>query len=418
MISIKTSNNLKLLGFLGFLGNAVEFYEFTVYAIFASFFASYVFPSDEPLISLLSSWGAFATAFFMRPFGGLVFGWIGDRYGRRIALTSSMILMGLSTTGIGLLVGYEEIGVLSPMLLILFRMFQGLSTGGEYNGSAIFLIEHFGNKKAGFIGGIITSSCVLGALLGTFIGNYFKDSGVEEAWRYPFIIGGLFSFILFFLRKKMIEPPIYNKSENSSQGLYSFIFNNINKFMQNVFVGALNGSLSYFVFGFSAVYMSKYVGLDAEKSFICNIMGLLTFFVMNPICGILYDKMETNKYFCLAPLACCVLIYPSVLLLMTSNIYGCMVGMFCIGVLTASIAGPGHAFLKNGVPTKLSYRFVSFSFSAGMAIAGGTSPSIIIYAIEKGSLMLSPAIYISIVALSLFVFLIYREKEPSLLNAQ
>lgn len=403
-------------GILGFFGNALEFYEFTIYGVFASVFSSLFFHSTDSFTSLMYSWGIFSVGFFMRPIGAIFFGYIGDTYGRKIALTGSIFLMSISTIGIGFLPGYMEIGIYAPLLLIIFRMLQGVSTGGEYNGAAIFLIEKFG-QKPGFIGGIITSSCVLGAILGTFFGKYLLGFG-GEFWRLAFFIGGGAGLIVYALRYFLEEPKCFsNENDKYSLGYINFIVANKSKFIFNMIVGGLNGALSYVLFGFSLTYLNKYIGFSSGDSFSINIFGLFIFFIGSIIFGKIYDYFKYEKYMKFVIPYTIFSVILSIFLLQCGDYILALIGIFLWGAVTGAIAGPGHAILQRNIPVKVRYRFVATSFSLGMAIAGGTTPAIITWLIEKHDIKHAPVFWITTITASLFLFYLFENNKKEEVTA-
>jgi MHS family proline/betaine transporter-like MFS transporter len=140
------------------VGNALEFYDFSLYGFFAPILSTLFFPSDNSLVSLIQALGVFALGFMTRPIGAIIFGHIGDKLGRKKALSYSVLLMSIPTMAIGLLPTFEQIGIWAPLLLVFCRLCQGLCAGGEYNGSALFALEHNPENKRGFIGGLLTSA--------------------------------------------------------------------------------------------------------------------------------------------------------------------------------------------------------------------------------------------------------------------
>lgn len=396
-------NNKKTQGIISFLGNSLEFYEFTIYGIFSTLFATLFFPNANPFISIMSSWAAFAVGFIMRPLGAVLFGHIGDKYGRRKALLYSILTMSLATIAIGCLPSYTTIGIAAPILLLLLRMLQGVSTGGEYNGAAIFLIEKIGSKKPGLVGGIITSSCVFGAILGTIFGKYLLNLG-GEYWRLAFLIGGLGGLIIYASRFLLKETAAFI---NQPQAVNISFLEVINTFRLSVFknmlLGGLNGALSYFLFGFSIIYLSKYIGFSMEEAVVLNIVGLLFFFVFSMLMGYLYDLLGSQAYKSFMILLLFVIPITSIYCLLSFNFTVSLLGIIMWGILTGAIAGPGHAILQENVPVIVRYRLVAFSFSLGMGLAGGLTPAIMTYLIEKHDIIYAPAIWIMTLSFGLAV---------------
>ena len=382
--------NKRILPF-AFFGNALEFYEFTVYAIFAPLFAKEFFVTDSETLSLIYSWAVFAIAFFTRPFGAFVFGYIGDKLGRKIALSFSILSMAGATLSMGLLPTYEAAGLFAPISMICLRMIQGISTGGEYNGAAIYLIEKFQYKRPGLIGGISMASCVVGSLTGTIFGKWCS---AHDLWRLAFIMGGVFGMILFFLRFMLTESlvlDVKSKILHNVQKLPMRLY--VSKFVANIAIAGFNGSLAYTLFGFSIMYLQKYVGYSQPEAFNLNIAGMAMFLISNPFWGYVYDKLQPNYWKLIIVFDCVMTVV--VFNMIHTPIYGLnLAGMMILGTLTASIAGPSHAFFQEGIRPEIRYRFVSISCATGMALIGGITPIVLTYLIQTYQMLYAPCYWV------------------------
>lgn len=381
------------------IGNALEFYDFTLYGVFAAILAAHFFPSDNPSVSLLASWGAFAAGFIMRPFGAAVFGHIGDRFGRRKALSISIVVMGVPTFIIGCLPSYQTIGILAPICLILCRLLQGLCTGGEYNGAAIFALEHL-KKHPGLVGGFITGSCVVGALAATGIGSYFIRAGMpSDIWRVAFWAGALISILGFYIRRKISETPeflAYKEKNVQREGLpiLKAIKHHTQPIMMTILSGGLNGALSYTLFGFMNTYLHHYKGMPLSQAMQLNLIGLIVFMLSSPLMGYFSDRFKTGTYFLYATVGVACFIFPVFALLQQEALLLVVMGQIGLGFLTGAIAGPQHSFLQVLFPVEDRYSGVSFGFCTGMAIGGGCAPMFMTYLITLTSNLYVPAIYI------------------------
>ncbi|MGB8550705.1 MAG: MFS transporter [Xanthobacteraceae bacterium] len=198
----------------GMIGNVLEWYDFAIYGYFASEIGKQFFRQQDPVSQLLSAFGVFAVGYLMRPVGGALVGHIGDRLGRRAALTFSVTAMAIPTFLIGLLPGYATLGLLAPIALTLLRIVQGLSVGGEYTSSIVFLVEQAPEKRRGLMGALAACAATTGILLGSAIGAAFAGSMSAAAlaswgWRLPFLLGLLVGIAGYFLRRHVIEsaPP-------------------------------------------------------------------------------------------------------------------------------------------------------------------------------------------------------------------
>jgi MFS transporter, MHS family, proline/betaine transporter len=396
------SVNKKILPF-AFFGNALEFYEFTIYGIFAPVFAQHFFISNSPVVALIKSWGVFAVAFIMRPVGALLFGFVGDKLGRKTALSLSILFMASATLAIGLLPTYEEAGIFAPISLICLRALQGLSTGGEYNGAAIYLIEKFQHNNPGFIGGIITASCVVGSLIGTMFGGWCKS---HDMWRIAFIAGGMFGMCLFFMRFMLTESLVISTKMNSRTNDALMVNTKyIAKFISNILVGGVNGALSYTLFGFSLFYLERYMGHSAASALNINITGMVSFLVFNLVFGYTHDKLGSKIYWplILAMNACCIAISFSFLTYDNQTLN--YLGIILLGAQTGSIAGPCHAFLQEQIDPDIRYRFVSVSFSLGMGVIGGLTPALMTFFIENYQLFYAPCYWVGALAVIALIFI-------------
>jgi MHS family proline/betaine transporter-like MFS transporter len=178
----------------GIAGNVMEWYDFAVYGYFATVIGSLFFPAKDPTSSLIAAFGVFAAGFLMRPLGSLVFGHVGDKLGRRLALTASVLVMAVPTFLIGVLPTYEQAGLIAPLLLVLLRMVQGLSVGGEYTTSGVFLVEQAERERRGFLGSFIPLGATFGVLLGSAVSaavTTLLDRGAVSSWgwRLVFLLG-------------------------------------------------------------------------------------------------------------------------------------------------------------------------------------------------------------------------------------
>src|SRR5262249_43479476 len=194
----------------GTIGNVLEWYDFSIYGYFVTSIGRQFFPHQDAVAQLLSAFGVFALGYLMRPVGGVLIGHIGDRFGRRTALTVSVAAMAIRTFLIGILPGYATLGILAPIALTLLRMVQGLSVGGEYTSSMVFLVEHAPPGRRGLMGALISCGASGGILLGSAVGAGFAAGMSVTAldawgWRIPFLLGLLVGFAGYLLRRHVLE---------------------------------------------------------------------------------------------------------------------------------------------------------------------------------------------------------------------
>ncbi len=366
-------------------GNAMEFYDFTLYGVLAGVLASQYFPGEDDTAKLLFSLAAFAIGFLTRPLGAILFGHIGDTFGRKEALSFSILLMGVPTFIIGISPGYDQIGIWASILVFACRLLQGIFTGGEYNGAAIFSIEHLGKKYPGMVGGLITGSCVIGALAATFFGAWTQHSSMPSwAWRIPFIFGGVIGVFGYFMRRNMDETPEFASIQSAPKTpLFKALISHIRASLSAFAFGSFNGALSYTLFGFLNLYLSRYLHIPLAEAMQLNLIGLLAFMLGSPGMGYLMDIIGKRTFLVIAVLSIFSLSVPVFMLFNSGSLPALILGQILLGLCVASIAGTGHSVMQSLFPIADRYRGIAFNFSLGMGIFGGITPMIYVQAIER-----------------------------------
>ena len=367
--------------FSSFLGNTLEFYDFTLYGAFAIIIGQTFFPSTDPFSSLLQSLGVFASGFLMRPFGAAFFGAIGDKLGRKRALQLSILCIGLPTLLIAVMPSYEAIGWIAPALVIFCRLLQGLCTGGEYNGAAIFALEHVGKNNPGLVGGLITASCGVGALLAMAMGVLVHQPGSPTwAWRIPFFLGTFACLWGFHIRAKLEESPVFQKMQAKNEVVKTPLLHALTHHKKASLVtflfGAADGGLAYLVFVFLSVFLETQRGFSPSFAHGITLVSILTFTLFAPTAGYLFDKDTKKRFLKYISLATLFLSVPGFYLLQYGNLFGITIALLLFAIFAAGITGPLHAFLQKLFPTQDRYSGISFCFSVGISV-GGLTPYIL-----------------------------------------
>jgi MHS family alpha-ketoglutarate permease-like MFS transporter len=284
--------------FGGSIGNLVEWYDWYSYSAFALYFSPVFFPKSNSTAQLMDTAGIFAVGFLMRPIGGWLFGSIADKQGRKISMALSVLLMAIGSLIIGLTPGYNKIGVAAPLLLLFARLIQGLSTGGEYGTSATYLSEMATRKHRGFYSSFQYVTLIGGQLLALgiqlILQNWLLTSEELHAWgwRIPFFIGAVLSFIALYLRRHISETTVFktSKTTHEKSGIRALL-----KYPREVLtvIGlTLGGTIAFYTF---STYMQKFlvntVHLTKETSTILSFTSLLVFAMMQPLFGLLSDKI-------------------------------------------------------------------------------------------------------------------------------
>ena len=255
----------------------LETYDFVLCGILAAKMSQVFFPSSNTLSSLLLMLIAYGVGFVFRPLGAIIFGYIGDIKGRKIALFYSLLGMSICTAGCGLLPSYETIGIAASLLFFVFRMLQGICIGGEAQGGSTFIVEHFWHYAPAAHGAFFATSNGMGALLATVVSLVFLtiDSNNVHIWRYPFMFGALVGLVGFFIRRCVPETPIFEKHSMSSNPVVSSLKHNTSGWLIAFCYFALITSVTQFGFTFINVYLSTFIGFEKTTALTFACVGTL-----------------------------------------------------------------------------------------------------------------------------------------------
>ncbi|MFO6060295.1 MFS family transporter [Pseudomonas aeruginosa] len=277
-------------------GNLVEWFDFYVYAFCAIYFAPAFFPSDNPTVQLLNTAGVFAAGFLMRPIGGWMFGRIADKHGRKTAMLISVVMMCAGSLAIACMPTYASIGTLAPALLLLARMFQGLSVGGEYGTSATYMSEVALKGQRGFFASFQYVTLIGGQLLAVLVVVVLQQLLSEDelrawGWRIPFVIGAITAVIALWLRRSLNETASKSTLERKESGTFAELFKHKRAFF-TVLGFTAGGSLIFYTF---TTYMQKYLvntaGMSAKTASAVMTFALLAYMLMQPLFGMLSDRI-------------------------------------------------------------------------------------------------------------------------------
>ena len=278
-------------------GNLVEWFDFYIYAFCSIYFAHIFFPKADPTVQLLNTAGVFAAGFLMRPIGGWLFGRLADRHGRKSSLVISVMMMCGGSLVIACLPGYDSIGIWAPALLLLARLFQGLSVGGEYGTTATYMSEIAMKGQRGFYSSFQYVTLIGGQLLAVLVililQQFLDESQLREwGWRIPFVIGAIAAIIALLLRRTLAETASNLASGNKDAGSIKVLFRDHKKAFFTVLGYTAGGSLSFYTF---TTYMQKYLVNTAHMSIAAasEVMTgcLLIYMVMQPMLGALSDRI-------------------------------------------------------------------------------------------------------------------------------
>jgi MFS transporter, MHS family, proline/betaine transporter len=382
------------------IGNVFEYYDLTVYAFLATILSKNFFPNKNAVVSLLASFATFAVGYLARPVGGLIIGRIGDRHGRRTALLITIFGMAIGTVGIGVLPTYAQIGVLAPTLLVLTRLLQGLSAGGEWGSATSFIAESAPQRRRGYLGGIgqasIAASTLLGSLVAAAIATLFTPDQMQAwAWRTPFLFGGLLLPIGFYMRRCMEETPVFASERNKvPQSLPEF--GSPFSMMAKAFGFTIAWTISYYVMlHYMPTFLTQFAGLSPSEALWGNAMALVVLVATTPFFGLLSDRIGRKPLLLTACAALVILPWPVFYVILHNASFASIVGLqILINLFIAAFSGAGPAALAELFPTHSRIMLLSFSYSLCTALFGGFAPFIATWLIDRTGSPISPTYYL------------------------
>lgn len=376
----------------GSIGNLLENYDYVLYANFAVIIGKNFFPFKDVYVSLLATFGVFAAGFLMRPLGAIIFGHIGDKYGRKLALTTSIMLMSIPTAMIGFLPTYEKIGIIAPLILVFIRLLQGLSIGGETSGFITYLLESVPDtKRKGFIGSIALSSTAVGLFCGflaSFICNfYFSES--DFAWRVPFLISLPVGMIGFYIRSKLEETLEFRALKNSKKLVKSplkELFTNHWKSLLTMCGLFISISVPFYIFfAFLSTFLIRIIGHSQLQVSIIYLCSTLVFIFSSLLAGWISDKFKIYKILLFSICAFAVLIFPIFILILSTNFIQTLFG--CLGFITliSFYQAPLISVVTKIFPTQIRATGCALSFNMVSVIFGGFTPIALTWLVKSSS---------------------------------
>lgn len=402
----------------GLIGNVMEWYDFALFGYFITYLSSIYFPSENEVAGLLASWGVFAGGFMMRPIGGVVFGHIGDRYRRYTVLLLSVILMAIPTFCLGILPTYAQIGIWAPILLVIIRIIQGLSVGGEFSGSVTYMVESASISKRGISGSWATIGVVAGMLLGsgmaTAATNLLPESMVQDwGWRIPFIFGGVLGlFATFEVRKINKDYHVQREQKHNNRSpLKQVLTKDIKKTIIAVAFTSGYAGIFYLPMIYLPNYVHTYAGMPLHQAMEINTIATFLLLLLIPLFAWFSDKIIRRKY--LLVLAFSVLVitcYPVFLMLQQATYSLVFLGQLIFSILIGFPLGLAPAFLVELFPTEDRLTGYSLTYNLGMGIVGGTTPMICTWLISVTN-SFAPALYFTFLALITLIALFFVQDK-------
>jgi len=364
----------------GIIGNVIEYYDFALIGFLAVMMGKLFFPSTDPVLSLLGSFGAFAAGMIMRPVGALVFGHIGDRVGRRFALLSSLMMMALPTFLIGFLPTYAQIGIMAPILLVVLRMIQGLSVGGEYASSIVYLVEQSSPNRQNLYGSFVSVGAKIGMALGSGLCGallwYFGEDVMGDwGWRIPFWASIIIAAAGLYLRRNLSDD--YHPSEDKTVPIIAILRHHRAEFWQFLTIASSIWIFYYTVFIYLPVWLEGSAHLSKAEAGQINTLSILTGVIFIPLMAMVADKIGSFRVMRTAALALALSIYPLMVGMSIGGYWVALAGTLVLVILLCAFQAPIFA----STVMALQYHGYRSSFTAvilgsAAGIVGGITPAL------------------------------------------
>ena len=388
----------------GVIGNVLEWYDFAVFGYFAPIIASQFFPEDDPVAGLINAFGVFAAGYLMRPLGGVVFGYIGDKLGRKRALGMSVMLMVIPTTLLGLLPTHAQVGIVAPIMLLILRLVQGFSVGGELIGSISDLTEVAPPGRRGFLGSFAFFGAVGGVLLGSLVAtlaHLFLDAEFLQTWgwRIPFLFGFLVGVFGLWMRKGLAESPDFEREKAKGSMDKNPVAEVIKKMplriIHLVALIVVNAGGFYTIFVWWPTYLTKIIKPSIDHAFTANTISMIVFMLLLPLFGWLSDRLGRKRLMMTGLLGFVIFTYP--LFLWTDQ------GVFSHAIITQLVfafflslsSGPLAATMVEMFPIRMRFSGIALGYNVAQSLFGGTAPLICTWLISETADITSPAYFIT-----------------------
>lgn len=395
--------------FGGSAGVFVEFFDYGIYGFLATTIAAVFFPPEAPTAALIMTWGIFALTFLVRPLGGLIIGAFADRVGRLAALVVSLTLMTFATAGIGLIPGYASIGIAAPILLLLCRLVQGFSAGGEVASAYSFVAENVPAKKRGFYTALPQfasySAMLCGTSLGFALATFLPDGALEAwAWRLVFFIAAPLGILGFWIRRTLSDTVVFSEAQERGDTVHNPIREsvanrgNVTRIFFAVALALLNSSGYYVLFNYMPSYLQNELDFAVSEGLAVTALAVAVMLIGIPFMGALSDRVGRKPVLFGSAFASAVLAVPCYALMAQGSF-----GLAVLGAVVLALAFCGHPAIINVVlvelfPTRVRGTSYSLGYNLSTAVFGGAGPLIMTSLIASTGVTAIPSYYVVLTA--------------------
>lgn len=388
------------------IGNILEWYDFGLFSIFSGVFSHLFFPASDSHTALLQTFLIFAAGFLCRPIGALIFGYLGDTIGRAKTLRLSILMISLPTLAVGVLPTYQQIGIFAPMLLLLIRIWQGISLGGEYSGNLIYLAESAPMNSRARYTSLASMGSNIGILLAALAGmltGYLLGPMLETwGWRLPYLLGGALCIIIYLFRLKLAETSVFRELRQekllAANPIREVFKNNFPQLLRTIGLVCMGSTFYYFCFVYIPIFIKQNKGDTVADSSITMSIFISLMIILVPIAGYLCDRIGRRKMLLFNAMLISICTIPGFYFLQYDCYLLLMPVLLFFTVASSLEQGTTSVAVIENFPPAARYTGVSLGYNLGNGLLGGTVPLVCEWLLSNTSLHLAPAIYIAMCA--------------------
>ena len=385
------------------IGNATEWFDYGIYAYGVTYISAAIFPGDTQQATLLALM-TFAVSFLVRPLGGFVWGPLGDRLGRKHVLAITILLMAGATLCVGLVPSYATIGFWAPVLMVILRMIQGFSTGGEYGGAATFMAEYAPCRRRGFFGSFLEFGTLAGFSLGALLMLGFSlvlndDQMNTWGWRLPFLVAAPLGLVGVYLRSRLEDTPIFReleatgeKEERTATQFKDLLIGYWGPILRLGGVVVALNVVNYTLLTYMPTYLEQSIGLSSNMSLLVPIIGMLAMMVFLPLAGGMSDRVGRKPMWWFSLVGLFIAVVP-MFMLMSTNAIGALIGFAVLGLLYVPQLATISATFPAMFPTHVRFAGFAIAYNVSTSIFGGTAPAVNDWLVNATGDNLVPAYY-------------------------
>lgn len=386
----------------GIVGNLLEWFDFAIYGFFAVTIGKLFFPAQDPVAQVISAFGIFAIGFLMRPIGGVLLGYIGDKHGRHTAMLISVAAMAIPTFLVGVLPTYATLGIAAPIILLILRMIQGLSVGGEYTTSVVYMVENSPPSRRGFVGSFAVSGAVLGILMGSSFGALLAtlltaDQLQSWGWRVPFWCGLVLGLSGLWLRRG--DDSIAPHTPSTVNPLKTAWHDHRQVMLQVSGLAMVTAVVFYLVFVYVVSWLEMVDGIAPATALKINSESMVLLIAVMLGSGWLSDRIGARPILMTSTVLIVILAWPLFWLMHSTNDWSILAGQCGFALLIGAYLGAQPAYMVKVIPAAVRCTAAGLSYNITLGVAGGLSPMVATWLVHRTSDDLSPAFLIAVAAL-------------------